>query len=252
MARRGSSHAKEHTPYIQRMDLSRRHRTSEILDDPGLAPKRRDAALNGLRRINRLSRSAAIVWREIEPLTRGKPGQTFDLLDIASGGGDVPIAIWKRARNAGVSLNVVGCDISERAVEFARESASRAKAPVQFEVRDVLSTSWERQFDFVTTSLFLHHLSDDEAVKLLTIMAKLAKRAVIINDLRRGRWGYWLAWFGVRVLSRSDIVHFDGPVSVEAAFTVKEIRKLAMAAGQEGAVIQRRWPARLVYCRTLQ
>ena len=60
---------------------------------------------------------------------------------------------------------------------------------------------------------------------------------VLINDLRRAPLGYGLAWLGCRLLSMSQVVHVDGPLSVEAAFTLAEVRSLAAAAGMKDAFI---------------
>jgi hypothetical protein len=69
---------------------------------------------------------------------------------------------------------------------------------------------------------------------------------VLVNDLVRSRIGYILAFAGSRVLSRSPIVHFDGPCSVAAAFTRDEARQMAQRAGLEGARVDWRWPWRFL------
>jgi hypothetical protein len=51
---------------------------------------------------------------------------------------------------------------------------------------------------------------------------------------------------GTRVLSRSDVVHTDGPLSVRAAFTRDEVLALASAAGWNGCTIQPTWPCRFL------
>jgi hypothetical protein len=41
-------------------------------------------------------------------------------------------------------------------------------------------------------------------------------------------------------------VHSDGPISVEAAFTVDEMKAMARQANLHGAKISRCWPARML------
>lgn len=48
------------------------------------------------------------------------------------------------------------------------------------------------------------------------------------------------------VLSRSKVVHFDGPQSVRAAFTLPEIRSLATRAGLQDIELRTSWPCRFV------
>ena len=98
----------------------------------------------------------------------------------------------------------------------------------------------------LTCSLFLHHLDEAEAVDLLRRMAAAARQLVLINDLRRSTAGLLLAYLGTRLLSTSPVVHTDGPLSVAAAFTLAEVRKLAAQAGLKGATVAGRWPFRFL------
>jgi hypothetical protein len=95
-------------------------------------------------------------------------------------------------------------------------------------------------------TLFLHHLSHDEGLHLLQKMRNAARRAVLIDDLRRTRRGYALAWLGCHLLTRSPIVRVDGPMSVQAAYTVAEARQLASEASFVGAAITTHWPQRFL------
>jgi len=65
--------------------------------------------------------------------------------------------------------------------------------------------------------------------------------------LVRTRFGYALAWAGGRLLTRSPIVHTDGPLSVRAAFTLDEFGTLAERAGLRGATFRRHWPQRFLF-----
>jgi thiazole synthase ThiGH ThiG subunit len=67
-----------------------------------------------------------------------------------------------------------------------------------------------------------------------------------VNDLVRGPVGYLLAWSACRVLSRSAVVHHDGPVSVAGAFTLAEAGRLADNAGLSGVRLTRHWPQRFL------
>ena len=224
--------------------LRQRRCQPEMMDDPQLDPARHVQALACLARINSLSGSARILWGGLVALARDNPGQALRLLDVATGGGDVPIALWRRARRAGLNLEINGGDISPTALEAARRNAQAAGADVKFFHLDVGHHSIPDGFDVLTCSLFLHHLSDERARSLLRQMGRAARRLVLINDLRRCRLGLVLAWIASRVLTTSKVVRVDAPRSVEAAFTVEEVRALAAQAGLANADISRRWPCR--------
>ena len=51
---------------------------------------------------------------------------------------------------------------------------------------------------------------------------------------------------GLRILTRSPIVHVDGPLSVRAGFQPGEVLDMADRAGLRGARITRHWPQRLL------
>jgi 2-polyprenyl-3-methyl-5-hydroxy-6-metoxy-1,4-benzoquinol methylase len=226
--------------------LRERRRLPEFMDDPHLAPQAHAQALRGLERINWWSHSARILWPPIRRLLRASDGKTLRILDIASGAGDLPIGLWRKARVAGHDVEVEGWDIHAGAVAYARESAHRKGASVRFLQRDALGVLDADRYDVVMCSLFLHHLSRDQAVELLRRMGCWATRLVLVNDLRRSAFGLVLAHVATRVLSASEIVHTDGPRSVAAAFSLEEIRLLAREAGQEAATIARRWPFRFL------
>ncbi len=224
---------------------SRRIRKPELMDQPGLDAGAHATALRGLRRINQLSRSAAIVWPALARLGARRGGPTR-VLDLATGGGDVPIALARRAAVSGLDIRIDGCDISPVAVEFARRNAEDAGVPTRFFRLNVLEEPIPDRYDAVTCSLFLHHLADDEAVGVLRKMAEATGELVLVNDLIRCRLGYGLAWAGCRLLSRSPIVRHDGPASVDAAFSLAEAEELARRAGLVGARLTRHWPFRFL------
>jgi 2-polyprenyl-3-methyl-5-hydroxy-6-metoxy-1,4-benzoquinol methylase len=228
------------------VDLRRRRCRPEIMDQPGLDRRRHHHALFGLERINRWSGSAGILWPPIGTLAREASGAPLRLLDIATGAGDVPVRLWHKARRAGVELAVDGCDLSPQAVDYAAGRANRARAAVRFFVWNALADPLPPGYDIVTCSLFLHHLSDEQALLLLRRMSQMARRLVLVNDLRRSLAGYLMAYVGTRLLSTSPVVHTDGPRSVEAAFQPEEALALAVRAGLRGATVRRRWPFRFL------
>jgi 2-polyprenyl-3-methyl-5-hydroxy-6-metoxy-1,4-benzoquinol methylase len=231
-------------------DLSRRVVRDELMDDPSLAAPAHERALRGLGRINRTSGTARMMFRQISNQFRRRTPSSaptdLRLLDVASGGGDVTIDLHRRARRAGWRWQVDGCDCSATAVRFAQRRASGAGAAVNFFQLDVFSAPLPKDYDVVVCSLFLHHNTQDRALRLLASMAAAARSLVVVHDLERRAPGWWAAWAGVRVLSRSPVVHVDGPRSVEGAFTCAEVAELASKAGLKGALVTRSFPMRFV------
>jgi len=75
-----------------------------------------------------------------------------------------------------------------------------------------------RSFDFVFSSLFLHHFSDEQVVELFRNFRTVARRAVLAIDLERGPLAYYFIPATKWLFGWHDISLYDGPVSVRAAF----------------------------------
>ncbi len=224
--------------------LAERRRQAEVMDQPGLDRGEHTQALEALRRINRISLVADTLWKEIRAYCKAHPGPVR-LLDVATGGGDLPIRLARKARAEGIDLEVSACDISPVALAHAEEQARVAGVPVRFFLHDGIAAAPPQGYNILTSTLFLHHLDEPEAIAFLRGLGESGD-LVLVDDLERSRLGYWLAWLGVRLLSRSKVAHVDGPMSVEGAFTLAEARRLADEAGWTRTSLRRRWPCRFL------
>lgn len=227
------------------------------MDQPGIPWADHQLALKGLARLNRASGAHHKVWKALSrTLTRDlSTPPTIHLLDIATGGADLPILLFQKARRLGLDLRVFAVDRSPGALDHALAACGKAGVPAQIAegfpdrpgihlgVRDALQVpNHLPQADWVTSSLFLHHLTNLEAKDLLARLATLATRALVVADLNRTPLNIRLVTLGSYLLSRSPMVHNDGPASVRAAFSVPEARVLAKLAGLTNAEVQPAFP----------
>ncbi len=228
------------------VDVSFRRLEPEILDQPGLHVERHVGALRGLERINLLSLTSCAFRKPIQTGFARDASRPVRLLDLASGAGDTPIQLKQWATRAGLPLEVHGCDISPISVDYANGRAAARGVDAKFFVHDVVKDGIPDGFDIVTSSLFLHHLRDEDVIRVLQSAARRA-RMVLVSDLIRGRAGFLLAHAVCRVITRSDVVHNDGPLSVAASFTMEEFRRLAAESGLQGYSISWQWPFRFLF-----
>ena len=96
----------------------------------------------------------------------------------------------------------------------------------------------------IMSTLFLHHLDEDDAIAFLREGAARTRDRLLIQDILRSRLSYWFARAGTRLLLLNDICRLDGRSSVEGAFTREEARELAKKAGLADAEIVPRFPFR--------
>ncbi len=216
----------------------------ELMDDPAIDPREHEHALAGLARLNRLGAAERPLLRPVLTLAR-RLRRPITVLDVATGSGDVPIALARRACRAGADLRLIGADVSATALDRARARARDAGIDIDLHRLDALADPLPRA-DIAVCSLFLHHLSTDEARRVLAAMAAAADHLVLASDLRRCAWGAFLTAVVPRLVTRSRVVHIDAVRSARAAFTVPELRSLATEAGMDGAAVRPVFPARML------
>jgi 2-polyprenyl-3-methyl-5-hydroxy-6-metoxy-1,4-benzoquinol methylase len=222
-----------------------RIRQEELLDSGAGSPEEIAASLRDLRRINRYLGGHRVSLIPMRQLVRSLSLKQFSLLDVATGGADFPVAVAQWAHGIPLPCRVVGLDISSRHLALARESIQ------QFPEIRLVRADIERlpfapaSFDFVNTSLFLHHVADAEVALFLKTLLSLARVAVIINDLQR----HWVPYFFLKLtqplFARSRITQFDGFASLRQGFTAGEMKALAQSAGIANISVTRRFPYRL-------
>lgn len=194
-----------------------RHRGVEHLDDPAVDDALRERSLRDVRRANLLLGGTNAVIAEVKRLLPSLPREAT-LLDVGTGLGDIPDRARRVARAAGVALHAMGVD---EAPSLASTVKRVLDASVCGDARRLPFA--DASVDVVTCSQVLHHFEDREVPFVLAEMHRVARRAVIVSDLRRS-WiavgGFWLVTFpfGFHPVSRHD-----GVVSVLRGFTADEL-----------------------------
>jgi ubiquinone/menaquinone biosynthesis C-methylase UbiE len=202
-------------------------------------------SLKDLRRINRHFGGRKVLLRALSTCLDGIRANQMSLLDVGTGSADLPMAVVEYSKLRGQKTFVVAVDLSERNLRI-----SRARLGVVPEIHLVRANSLKlpfppRSFDFVTASLFLHHFRDEDVVRLLADFGRIARRAVIINDLIRNLIPYYFTRIAGPFLAWSFLTRNDGPVSVLRGFTVDEMKELAARAGLRKLEVKRAFPYRL-------
>lgn len=201
----------------------------ELMDAPGLPESEVVQAYQVLRRVNRQLGNLRSLGRELqrfldeERLGAGAetgPGPV-SILDLGSGSGDLPRALRERLERQRIPGRVLGLDRDPTAVALAR---GQALDTVQ---GDALRLPFaDRSIDLVTAVKFAHHFHGEGLSRLVSEMARVARRRVVILDIQRHWFAYWgfVAWS--RLLTRNRLVRYDGPLSVLRGFTAGELASL--------------------------
>ena len=213
-----------------------RRRGMEFLDDPGIPDALRLRSTADVALSNALFGGRRSVVREVLRAVNDGASRSMTVLDVGTGLGDIPRAARAALEGRGINVTVAGVECAEtlaRATAKAGVPAIRANAlALPFRSHSV---------DIVFCSQLLHHFDRRESIVILREMARVARRCVIVSDIRRS-WlaaaGIWLASFLLRF---HPVSRHDGVTSVMRGFTVDEL-SLLVGEALGGAAQVRRHP----------
>lgn len=149
--------------------------------------------------------------------------KNISVLDVGAGSGGLLQAL--RRNGLGKAQALVGIEVGQEAARSINQkglTAVRANA-LRLPFAD-------RSFDYAICTLFLHHLNDGAAMRLLKEMQRVARKRIFVIDLERRASSYYL----YRLLGRVLLQRFtfdDGSLSIHRSFTRQELRELGRKAG---------------------
>jgi ubiquinone/menaquinone biosynthesis C-methylase UbiE len=221
--------------------MDRRIDAVELLDGPLDDPAALAANLRDLRRVNRWLGGVRLSADAIDALAAHR--EQLTLLDVGTGGADIPMALLALATERGRGLSIVGIDSRPEVLAAAvvATPAVAATPGLELHVGDGRALPYaDGSFDVVHASLVVHHLAADEVVPLLREMGRVARLGVVVNDLDRSRLGWIGAWLIGHLLTRNRFTRHDAPLSVLRAYRADEVKDLLRAAGLTPVRTERR------------
>jgi SAM-dependent methyltransferase len=192
-------------------------------------------SLRNIARANRWFGGATAVRHGLRrTLGRVPPGTALTLLDLGTGLGDLPqVAVrWGAAR--GIRIQPIGIELNPIAAGLARASG----VPTALACAGAPPFP-DKSVDVVLVSQVAHHLTSRSVVDLLRTCNRLARRAVIVADLRRNRLATPAFWCGAQLLGFDNVTVADGMTSIRRGFSKRELLDLLGRAGISGRVDRR-------------
>jgi SAM-dependent methyltransferase len=225
------------------------HRSLQLerIDTGDYSPAEYERYMREIRFINRhLGDSRALrktLLREIERLNL----REFSVLDVACGSGELLRQIAEFARTSGRRATLLtGIDLNELST-----STTLAESQDFAEIASVRGDAFrlpfaDGAFDYAISSLFFHHLTDEQIPVVLAEMARVARRDVFVIDLHRHPAAYYLFKLFCFAFRISPLVMQDGSLSVLRGFKPRELLKLSAKSGVSDLKAGRRIPFRVV------
>jgi SAM-dependent methyltransferase len=170
---------------MMEQDFSCRSRQLEMMDGDATGYEDFRNCLHDLEMVNvyTLAYRPTLNWLK-RALHGVQSRQPVSILDIGSGGGDMLRKIWRWTQWRGHQTYLMGVDLNPWSKRSA-ESVTPPEAPIRYETANIFSFDPDRRADFIISSLFTHHLTDNEVVRFLRWMDTHATRGWFINDLHR-------------------------------------------------------------------
>jgi 2-polyprenyl-3-methyl-5-hydroxy-6-metoxy-1,4-benzoquinol methylase len=205
----------------------------ELLDLPhdSHARDELEGALNDLTLVNRYLGNGRAVLKHLSAMSAETGKEGFTVLDVATGAADIPIAIAKWGRQAGIRVGITAVDLDPLALNIARKR-SEPYPEITLAVADGFDLPFAaKRFDYVLCSKTIHHFTEEKALRMIRELSRVALRGYVIVDLRRSWIAYVLIFLLARLFSRNRLTRSDGPLSVLKSFTPEELAALASRNG---------------------
>ena len=232
--------------FLDRGFLAERDESAtELMDEPGGDVATLERTYQRFRLINAVvSNQRAVYRRWIRPCLSAT--EVRRVLDIGTGGADLPRALLRWARADGLRLEVTAIDPDERALDWALRQPAEPGLVLRRVSSADLAKAGER-FDVVTSNHVLHHLDGRQFGALLADSERLAGDGGIAvhGDIERTRLGYVGFALGTlpfeRNLFAGSYIRPDGLTSIRRSHTAAELAAVLPA----GWRVRRGIPSRL-------
>ncbi len=150
------------------------------------------------------------------------------ILDVGCGSGFFTVRLAEKYTDA----KVIGIDISAEAINLANGYAKENQVFLpNLKFFPNYLHEIPGRYDILTATLVTHHLSDQELISFLQQACRIAKKAVILNDLHRHLFATLGFGFLTPVLFPNRLIWHDGLLSIKRSFTRQEWWNYLDAAG---------------------
>lgn len=195
----------------------------EIMDDFTLRGKGLRENLDILSRINWWLGGNHVTIDGIDKILKAENvNEKVKVVDLGCGNGDMLRRIAKMGFRKGYQFELIGIDANADTIDYATELSGTHDNISYFQL-DIFSKEFEKlEYDIVLSTLFLHHLKDEDIISKLNLLCKNASLGIVINDLHRNK----LAYFLFNIISffiNNKIIRNDGLISILRGFKKNEL-----------------------------
>lgn len=226
--------------------FKKRSSKPERLDTGEYTPQEYEVCLSELRFINRWIGDIYALKATLLKDIKSQGLKEFSVLDVGAGSGEILREIAKFARKGKRKAKLFGLEYNALSAESILSESKNYQEISAIRGDGFLLPFADNSIDYVICSLFTHHFTDENVVKLLAEMKRVSRRRVYIIDLHRHPIAYGLYKVFCVAFRISNLVREDGSLSVLRGFKPKELLDLAEKVKMENVSVTRHFPFRLV------
>jgi 2-polyprenyl-3-methyl-5-hydroxy-6-metoxy-1,4-benzoquinol methylase len=229
------------------MAVNTKYRTqeAEIMDDFSLQGEELREALDQIARINQLLGGNTVILQGIkELLKQSHPAKTISIADIGCGNGDMLRMLAKFGQKNKFTFQLTGIDANKFTINYA-EKLSKEYPNIEYQCVDIFSEDFKSmKYDIILCTLTLHHFSNEQILKIMSIFNNNAQTGIIINDLHRSKTAYRLFEIISVVFNLNSMSREDGRISILRGFRKKELEEFSKKLNLKNYTINWKWAFR--------
>jgi ubiquinone/menaquinone biosynthesis C-methylase UbiE len=218
----------------------------EHLDKGDYTPEEYEGCIVELQRVNRWLGDSRALRRSLLESVAAQEVKEFSVLDVGAGSGELLrfIATWSEKKKKTATL--IGLEFNERSAG-AIVAESQEWPNIRSVRGDALNLPFANDsFDYVMCSLFTHHFRENDIVRILREMQRVARKEIVVIDLHRHPIAYAFYTTLGKLFLYNRLIREDGALSILRGFKPDELRVLGEEAGLYDVSVERRFPYRIV------
>ncbi|CAN5897376.1 class I SAM-dependent methyltransferase [soil metagenome] len=230
--------------------LKQRSYQRELLDADNIPFADIQQNMKELNAVNTLLGGHAITIAGVKAfLQKNIDVKNITVCEIGCGGGDNlhAIALWCKKNN--INASFTGIDIKKECIDFAKQQYPFLNACWITSDYALVDLDAHKPM-IIFSSLFCHHFTEPELVKMIGWMNRNSYKGFFINDLHRHPLAYYSIKLLTSIFSKSYLVKNDAPLSVARGLKQNEWKAIFDNAGISNYSVKWKWAFRhLIVCK---
>lgn len=219
-----------------RFDAAVRTDATEWMDRDSLPPAERTEMVRRLHRFNRALFSYHRFVRFLRPVidaVAAREGRPARLLELASGSGELALALDRLATRRGLPVELTGSDIVQSHVDSANQRAEAGGHRVRFrrvDAMDLLAAVTPGAFDIICIAQAAHHFSPGFLARMIAQARVAGARHFVVIDGRRNLSTLAFLVPLAGALTRHRKLMYDAYITARKFYADAELELLARVA----------------------